>query len=127
AHVLDCLCRVLTTDPPWNVRLELERYKGLRPWMVDPTGPAFDAAGAALAAGFGKPAAMVGCGGSIGFVGPLCELLGGAPALLLGIEDPLSNAHAPNESLNESDLRKLTASLAHLFEKISDLRAAAVR
>ena len=30
----------------------------------------------------------IGCGGTIGFVGPLADLFGGAPALLLGIEDP---------------------------------------
>jgi hypothetical protein len=35
---------------------------------------------------------------------------------LLGIEDPFSNAHAPNESLHAGDFRKLTASLAHLFD-----------
>jgi len=67
-----------------------------------------------------KPVA-IGCGGSIGFVGPLAELFGGAPALLLGIEDPLSNAHSPNESLHAGDFRKLTASLAHLFEQIGEL------
>ena len=33
-----------------------------------------------------------GLGGSIGFVGPLTELFGGAPALLFGIEDPASHA-----------------------------------
>jgi acetylornithine deacetylase/succinyl-diaminopimelate desuccinylase-like protein len=113
---------LLANDPPWNARVAIESNKSLRPWMVDPTGPAFDAARAALEAGFGRPAAMVGCGGSIGFVGPLCDLLGGAPALLLGIEDPLSHAHAPNESLHEGDFRKLTASLAHLMQTMSDLR-----
>ncbi len=49
------------------------------------------------------------------------DLFGGAPALLLGIEDPLSNAHAPNESLHAGDFRKLTASLAHLFDLIGSL------
>ena len=63
----------------------------------------------------------IGCGGTIGFVGPLAELFGGAPALLLGIEDPKSNAHAPNESLHEGDWFKLMASLAHLFENLGNL------
>jgi acetylornithine deacetylase/succinyl-diaminopimelate desuccinylase-like protein len=89
--------------------------------MTDPTGPAFDAARSALEAGFGHPAAMMGCGGSIGFVGPLCDLLGGAPALLLGIEDPHSQAHAPNESLHEGDFLKLSRSIAHLFERFAEL------
>jgi hypothetical protein len=40
----------------------------------------------------GRDAVGIGCGGSIGFVGPLSELFGGAPALLVGIEDPASNA-----------------------------------
>ena len=60
----------------------------------------------------------IGCGGTIGFVGPLAELFGGAPALLLGIEDPKSNAHAPNESLHEGDWKNLMRSLAHLFANL---------
>ena len=79
-------------------------------WMTDPTGPAFEAALKAMQAGYGKEPATIGCGGTIGFVGPLAELFGGAPALLLGIEDPRSNAHAPNESLHEGDWKNLMAS-----------------
>ena len=56
----------------------------------------------AAATAYGKEPAAIGCGGTIGFVGPLAELFGGAPALLLGIEDPRSNAHAPNESLTRA-------------------------
>ena len=90
-------------------------------WMTDPNGPAFSAALDALKAGFGRAPVPIGCGGTIGFVGPLAELFGGAPALLLGIEDPKSNAHAPNESLDESDWHKLTTSLAHLFKNLGEL------
>ena len=72
-------------------------------WMTDPTGPVFEAALRALKTAYGRDAAAIGCGGTIGFVGPLADLFNGAPALLLGIEDPESNAHAPNESLHEGD------------------------
>jgi acetylornithine deacetylase/succinyl-diaminopimelate desuccinylase-like protein len=89
--------------------------------MTDPRGPAFEAALKALKAGYNHKPVAIGCGGTIGFVGPLAELLGGAPALLLGIEDPRTNAHAPNESLDEGDFRKLMASLAHLFENLGNL------
>jgi cysteinylglycine-S-conjugate dipeptidase len=118
-HIAKCLRRVLKKDPPWNARVDVQMWKGGKAWMTDPTGPAFDAARSALEAGFGTSASMVGCGGGIGFVGPLCELLGGAPALLLGIEDPMSKAHAPNESLHEGDFLKLTRSIAYLFERFA--------
>jgi cysteinylglycine-S-conjugate dipeptidase len=129
AEVFEQLKAVLTKDPPWGVQVFVTNTSAAKWWITDPTGPAFDAAMAALKQGFGAKPVFVGSGGSIGFVGPLAELLGGAPALLFGIEDSLSKAHAPNESLDAGDFRKLTASLAIFFEKagkLSDVKATPV-
>jgi acetylornithine deacetylase/succinyl-diaminopimelate desuccinylase-like protein len=124
AQVLEQLRAFLTRDPPWGVKVTVKQFgSSVKWWMTDPRGPAFDAALKALKAGFDHKPVPIGCGGSIGFVGPLAELFGGAPALLLGIEDPKSNAHAPNESLHEGDFRKLTASLVNLFENLGKLPA----
>jgi len=113
------LAKFLTADPPWGCKVKCEPLGATcNWWMTDPNGPAFEAALAALRNGFDKDPIAIGCGGSIGFVGPLADLFGGAPALLLGIEDPQSNAHAPNESLHEGDFKKLMASLANLFENL---------
>ncbi len=110
----------LVKDPPWGVKVTVkEAGAPVDWWMTDPNGPAFEAALTALRKGFGKEPIAIGCGGTIGFVGPLAELFGGAPALLLGIEDPASNAHAPNESLHEGDFKKLMASLVGLFDNLA--------
>jgi acetylornithine deacetylase/succinyl-diaminopimelate desuccinylase-like protein len=118
----------LTADPPWGVEVTV---KPAGPpvdwWMTDPNGPAFEAAMAALRKGFDKDPVGIGCGGTIGFVGPLAELFGGAPALLLGIEDPASNAHAPNESLHEGDWKKLMASLVYLFDALGKVPGGKVK
>jgi acetylornithine deacetylase/succinyl-diaminopimelate desuccinylase-like protein len=119
---------VLTADPPWGVKVTVRQdHAPVKWWMTDPNGPAFEAATKALKAGFGREAVGIGCGGTIGFVGPLADLFGGAPALLLGIEDPLTNAHAPNESLHLDDFRKLTRSLAHLFDNLGQLPGGKVK
>ena len=113
---------LLTADPPWCVEVSVKQHgRSVKWWMTDPEGPAFEAAAKAMQVGFGKKPLKIGCGGSIGFVGPLAELFGGAPALLLGIEDPYSNAHAPNESLHEGDWQSLMKSLAHLFGNLGAL------
>jgi acetylornithine deacetylase/succinyl-diaminopimelate desuccinylase-like protein len=111
----------LTQDPPWGVKVTVKPHGICMWWMTDPQGPSFEAAMKAMKSGYGQKPVAIGCGGSIPFVGPLAELFGGAPALLLGIEDPKTNAHAPNESLHADDFRKLTASLAHLFENLGRL------
>jgi acetylornithine deacetylase/succinyl-diaminopimelate desuccinylase-like protein len=127
-RVQEALKAVLTKDPPWGVKVTVKPHsKPVKWWMTDPTGPAFEAALLAMKAGFKKEPIAIGCGGTIGFVGPLADLLGGAPALLMGIEDPRSNAHAPNESLHQGDWYKLMASLAHLFENLGDLPGGKVK
>ncbi len=121
-HVLEKLTAFLTANPPWGCEVTVTH---LGPpvdwWMTDPNGPAFEAALSAMRTGFDRDPVAIGCGGTIGFVGPLSELFGGAPALLMGIEDPASNAHAPNESLHEGDFKKLMAALVHLFDNLGKL------
>src|SRR5205814_4864821 len=122
-EVVRQLQEFLSADPPWGVKVTVKPVgPPVKWWMTDPTGPAFEAALTAMKAGFGHEPAAIGCGGTIGFVGPLAELFDGAPALLVGIEDPKSNAHAPNESLHEGDFRKLMATLAQLFGHLGNLK-----
>jgi acetylornithine deacetylase/succinyl-diaminopimelate desuccinylase-like protein len=121
-EVLARLTEFLTKDPPWGVEVTVTPHgPPVKWWMTDPNGPAFEAALGAMRNGFNSDPVAIGCGGSIGFVGPLSELFNGAPALLMGIEDPASNAHAPNESLHEGDFKKLMGSLVRLFENLGKL------
>ena len=116
----------LTADPPWGARVTVTvRDKPNLWWMVDPQGPAFEAATAALKAGFGADMVPLGCGGSIGFVRPLADLFGGAPALLLGLTG--GNLHAPDEFIHQDDWVKLMASLVHLFQNLADLPGGRVK
>jgi acetylornithine deacetylase/succinyl-diaminopimelate desuccinylase-like protein len=118
----------LSADAPWGVEVKVSPLGApCNWWMTDPNGPAFEAALGALRTGFDKDPVAIGCGGSIGFVGPLAELFHQAPALLIGIEDPASNAHAPNESLHEGDFKKLMNSLVRLFHNLGNLPGGKVK
>jgi acetylornithine deacetylase/succinyl-diaminopimelate desuccinylase-like protein len=126
-EVFEQLKAHLTANPPWGTHVTVKPAGSVGWWMTDPAGPAFDAAMDAMEKGYARKPAMIGCGGSIGFVGPLAELFGGAPALLMGIEDPQSNPHAPNESLHEGDWKNLMRSLTFLLRNLANLPGGKVK
>jgi acetylornithine deacetylase/succinyl-diaminopimelate desuccinylase-like protein len=64
----------------------------------------------------------IGCGATIPFVGPFVEVLGGVPALLLGLEDPPCNAHGENESLDLLDFQRASRASAHLWQELAELQ-----
>jgi acetylornithine deacetylase/succinyl-diaminopimelate desuccinylase-like protein len=117
----ELLVRKLTKKPPFGAHIEARVVRSTPWWMTDPDGPAFDAARRALKAGFGKDAAMMGAGGSIGFVQPFSDFLKGAPCLLTGVEDPACGAHSENESLHLGDWKKCMRAAVHLYDELSRL------
>jgi acetylornithine deacetylase/succinyl-diaminopimelate desuccinylase-like protein len=92
AEVKQLLIDHLRARVPWGLEMTISNDVADTWWMTDPTGPAFEKARKALALGYGKEPVIMGCGGSIPFVGPFSHALGGVPALLVGVEDPYTNA-----------------------------------
>lgn len=109
----------LRAQVPWGLEVHFHGDAANPAWATEPSGPAFEAAEVALAKGYGKAPYKIGCGGSIPFVEPFADALGGAPALLVGVEDPYTDAHGENESLLISDLEKSCLSQIHLFNEIA--------
>jgi acetylornithine deacetylase/succinyl-diaminopimelate desuccinylase-like protein len=115
------IVKKLTTRPPFGVKVTAT-VTGTTPWWTsDPEGPAFEVARAALKAGFGTDPAMVGTGGTIGFVQPFADLLKGAPCILMGVADPHTQAHSENESLHLGDWVKAMRSTIHLYDGLARL------
>jgi acetylornithine deacetylase/succinyl-diaminopimelate desuccinylase-like protein len=110
----------LKKQVPWGLEVTFKTESCNPAWSTEPTGPAFEIARKALTAGYGKEPLMIGCGGSIPFVKPFADALGGAPALLIGVEDPYTNAHGENESVLISDLKKACLAQAHLFAELGE-------
>jgi acetylornithine deacetylase/succinyl-diaminopimelate desuccinylase-like protein len=113
------LARVLESDVPHGARVNVAIAGGPSWWTADAQHPIFSVARRALSRGYGTDAVMIGSGGSIGFVKPFADLAGDVPPLLTGVQDPRSNAHSENESLDLEDWQKAMKSAVYLFEELA--------
>lgn len=116
---LERVKKFLTEKAPWGVELHFSHEEMGNWWLTNPEGSAFEKASNALTKAFGNKCVFVGQGGSIPFVGPFSEVLGGVPALLIGVEDPYTNAHSENESLHLEDFRKSILGAIYMYESLA--------
>jgi len=120
-RTLDLLISYLREHAPWGLQVSIQPESPSQWWKTDTKGPVFEAALDALEKGYGKKPVVAGAGGSIPFVQKITEALGGVPALLFGVGDPLSAAHSENESLLISDWEKGCISIINLLDGLREL------
>lgn len=118
--VLATLESHLRRHAPPGFKLNLVPQAAGQWWCVnDLNEPAYQIAARSLEKGYGRTTQFIGCGASIPFVQPLSEELGGIPAILVGVEDPYTNAHSENESLELEDFRKTLLGQIHMLADFS--------
>jgi acetylornithine deacetylase/succinyl-diaminopimelate desuccinylase-like protein len=110
------LVSLLQQDPPYGARVTWTCQGAAAGWDAPPLAPWLEAA---LERGsqrhFGKPAALVGEGGSIPFMHLLGQKFPEAQFLITGVLGPGSNAHGPNEFVDLPTARKLTLVVAEVL------------
>ena len=110
------LKRILEADPPHGAKVTFSSDQSATGWNAPATAPWLEAAvNEASQAHFGKPAAMMGEGGTIPFMAMLGERFAQAQFLITGVLGPHSNAHGPNEFLHIEYAKKLTCCVAHVL------------
>jgi acetylornithine deacetylase/succinyl-diaminopimelate desuccinylase-like protein len=107
---------LLTSNPPYGAKVSFTSHGANQGW----DSPAFapwlvGAIDQASARHFGKPAVMMGEGGSIPFMSMLGKKFPDAQFLITGVLGPGSNAHGPNEFLDIPTAKKLTLVVADVL------------
>jgi acetylornithine deacetylase/succinyl-diaminopimelate desuccinylase-like protein len=110
------LKKALESDPPFGAVVSLDIPEGNAGWEAPPLAEWLKIANENASQLFFKnPAAYVGEGGSIPFMGMLGKMFPQAQFLITGVLGPKSNAHGPNEFLHIPMAKKLTGCVAHVI------------
>lgn len=99
AH-LAALRRHLEQHAPWGAHVTVTPGDVGQPYAIDATGSVYDAARAAFRQAWGVDAVDMGMGGSIPFIAEFAAAFPDATILVTGVEDPGTQAHSVNESLD---------------------------
>src|ERR1700744_2870160 len=109
---------LLEKDPPYGAKVSFKLEKDGSGWNAPQLSPWLEKAVAdASEHYFGTPAAYMGEGGSIPFMGMLGEKFPQAQFLITGVLGPHSNAHGPNEFLHIPTGKKVSMVVAEVVAR----------
>jgi cysteinylglycine-S-conjugate dipeptidase len=121
-HGYESLAYQLRRSAPGNARVKIEREASGAPFRAKTGGPAYAALAIAMREAYGRPMTTLGQGGSI----PLCNVFADtypdAEIVLLGVEDPQCLMHAPNESVDPSEIQHLALAEALFLRRYATAR-----
>jgi cysteinylglycine-S-conjugate dipeptidase len=106
---------------PWGLAAEVEVGPAYRAWYEPQTGPVIAAAARALGRAYGAEPTFIGLGASVPFLSAFTERFPDVRAVLTGVEDPLSGAHGPDESLDLADWRRAIFGEVLLLSELADV------
>ena len=108
----DALVAQLRDSAPWGVDVDVLTEAVGAPFEASVDGPGYRAMGEAMEEAYATPMTTLGQGGSIPLCNVLAETFPEAEIILMGVEEPLALIHAPNESVDPSEIERLALSLA---------------
>jgi cysteinylglycine-S-conjugate dipeptidase len=121
SHARAALISHLEAAAPWGVRVIVETEATGAPFSTATNGPAYRAMSAAMQESYGTPMTTLGQGGSI----PLCNTLAStypdAEIILMGVEEPRSLIHAPNESVSPQEIAAMAMTEARFLHRYAAL------
>jgi acetylornithine deacetylase/succinyl-diaminopimelate desuccinylase-like protein len=107
----------LTAATPWHAKVSFEPGGIGAPFAGTLGGPGFDAMARAMREAYGRDLETQGQGGSI----PLCtvfqEIFPEAEIMLLGVSEPSCQIHAPNESVDPSEIENMALVVANFLRE----------
>jgi acetylornithine deacetylase/succinyl-diaminopimelate desuccinylase-like protein len=108
--------RTLEADPPYGAHVSFALEQSASGWNAPALAPWLRASvDRGSEAAFGRPAALMGEGGSIPFMGMLGEKFPDAQFMITGVLGPHSNAHGPNEFLHIGMGKGVTLAVAQVL------------
>jgi acetylornithine deacetylase/succinyl-diaminopimelate desuccinylase-like protein len=119
AEAQAALARYLEESQPYGVSLTVHLAETGQGFAAATSGPAYEAARAALASAWGEPTVTFASGGSIPLVSALQEAAPNAEMLLMGTTDGFANIHAPNERVLIDEFEKATRAEAEFFGRFA--------
>jgi acetylornithine deacetylase/succinyl-diaminopimelate desuccinylase-like protein len=114
------LVRHLERVHPFGIELDVKAGATGNGFAARTTGPAYEAARAALSSAWEAEVVSVATGGSIPLVNALHLADPHAEILLLGATDGFSNIHAPNERVLIDEFRKTVIAEAEFFRNYAE-------
>ena len=122
-QALQALTAHLKAVTPWSARVEVEAEATGEPFIASTEGLGVESLKSALQDAYGRAPTSEGQGGSIPLCNALAETYPDAEIVLMGVEEPRCLIHAPNESVDPSEIERMALAEALFLRRYADADA----